>query len=308
MNTKQLVALSAGVLFGLQTFAQRTPSPSPAAAIHQTVGITDFKVTFSRPSLKGRTGFGATADAQTVRQYGQLWRTGANAATTVELSTDATFEGQTLPAGKYSLFSIPVASGNWTIIFNKDVNASEQSYKQENDALRLSVAPKNHPRLESFTIWFSDLTDNTANLNFCFDQTQIVLHVGVDTKGLVQAGIDKALAEKPEDAATNQRAASYYLSSGENLEKGVSLIDKALASGENYSKLWTKAQLLMKLAKFKDALPIAQKALALGNANPDGAFSTFFKGQIENGLKDIQSKLPAVEDVKKVLPSKKKKS
>ncbi|PQA58693.1 DUF2911 domain-containing protein [Siphonobacter curvatus] len=308
MKSSLFAALSLGLLIGFQSHAQRTPSPSPAASLTQTVGITDFQVNYSRPGLKGRAAFGTTADAQTVRPYGQVWRTGANAATTVKLSTDASFEGQNLPAGTYSLFSIPAASGNWTVIFNKDVNATEQSYKPEDDALRVNVAPQNHGKLESFTIWFSDLTDSTAHFNFGWDQTMVATKVAVKTSALVEAGVAKSLAEKPEDPAVNQRAANYYLSQGKDLQKGLTLIDKALAAGENYQKLWTKAQLLMKLSNFKEALPVAQKALALGNANPDNAFNVFFKGQIENGLKDIQAKLPSVDEMKKKVSGKKKKA
>ncbi|MFN3803124.1 DUF2911 domain-containing protein, partial [Belliella pelovolcani] len=67
----------------------------------------------------------------------------ANEATWVEFATDITVEGSVLPAGKYSLFTIPRASGKWTVIFNSewDLEHGHFQYKEENDVLRVESTP-----------------------------------------------------------------------------------------------------------------------------------------------------------------------
>ena len=265
--------------------AQRLPSPSPAASLMQTVGVTDVTVNYARPSLRGRAAFGPQANDQTVRAYGQVWRTGANAATTIQFSTDVQVEGKPLPAGRYSIFSIPAASGPWTVIFNKDANASEASYKPENDALRVTVRPTAaHMPIESFMVFFQPVSDDAATLNIGWDKTVLPLQLTVATAQLAEAELAKALAEKPTDLGLKQRAAGYYLNAGKDLEKGLSLIDETLKAEETYGRLWTKAQLLGKLNRTKEAIQTAENALKLGTAKADAAFTTFYKNQMETAL------------------------
>jgi hypothetical protein len=76
--------------------------------------------------------------------YGKVWRTGANEATTFEVSTDVMIEGKKLAAGRYALFTIP-GEEEWTIIFNKTADQwGAYGYKAEDDALRVVVAPVSH--------------------------------------------------------------------------------------------------------------------------------------------------------------------
>src|SRR5215510_9504563 len=84
------------------------PRVSPKASVGYTIGLTDIKVTYGAPAVKGRTVWGG------VVPYGEVWRGGANEATTVEFSTDVNMEGQTLRAGKYALFFIP-GEKDWTV-------------------------------------------------------------------------------------------------------------------------------------------------------------------------------------------------
>ena len=68
----------------------KTPAPSPKATIMQTVGLTDVEVVYSRPAAKGRPVFGNLVP------FGKLWRTGANANTTISFSDDVVIDGKTL--------------------------------------------------------------------------------------------------------------------------------------------------------------------------------------------------------------------
>ena len=183
------------LLLGAATFAaeaQRTPSPSPGAQVKQTIGVTDLTVTYSRPMLRGRKAFGP--DSTSVRKFGELWRTGANSATILELSTDAMVEGQTLPAGKYSLLSIPDPRA-WTVIFNKKADASEQTYSQGDDAVRVKVTPvMNGPKTDAFLVWFSDLTDSTATMNLAWDTALVPVKLAFNTSALAEKNVADAVA------------------------------------------------------------------------------------------------------------------
>ncbi|WP_247234509.1 DUF2911 domain-containing protein [Telluribacter sp. SYSU D00476] len=273
------------------SLAQRTPQASTSAGVMQSVGVTDFTVTYSRPNVKGRTIYGDTS-ARAIVPHGQLWRTGANMATTVEASTEFTFGGQRVPAGKYALFSIPGA-GEWTLILNKNWNqGGTAAYKQSEDVARVTTYPTSSAFNETFLITFTNVTDSSAKLNVSWAALTVSVPLGVSTNQLTMAGLDKAVAEKPEDPNTLMTAANYILSTGKDLDKALALTDKAIGLQQNFRNLWLKAQILNRMGKVSEALPLAQKALAMGKTSNDGAFS-FMGPQIESGIKAMQAKVPA---------------
>ncbi|HEX8528908.1 MAG TPA: DUF2911 domain-containing protein, partial [Cytophagales bacterium] len=153
-----LALLAAPLFFTPGAYAQiAMPQPSPAATVTQKVGLADVTLSYSRPSARGRVIFGG------LRPYGKLWRTGANGATKLTFSEDVTVNGTKVPAGEYSLFTIP-GKDEWTVMLNKNAKASENDYKEAEDAARFKVKPaKTSAPYETFTIDFSDLTTNTAN-------------------------------------------------------------------------------------------------------------------------------------------------
>ncbi|MFC5407967.1 DUF2911 domain-containing protein [Larkinella bovis] len=272
----------------------KLPQPSPGATIMQTVGTTDFTVVYSRPSLKGRAALG---NQTPLAPLGQLWRTGANAATTFKTTTDVRVQGQKLPAGTYSVLTIPNQT-EWTLIFNKNLTATAEEgapngYKKEEDALRVQIKPEKVTRpYQTFTIGFSDLTDSTANLSFYWADTRATASLWVDVNANAQANILKAVAEKPEDAGVLQAAANWNLAKNRNLDQALAWVDKSIGLKETYSNLWTKAQILSKMGKVAEALPLAQKALVVGEASNDPIFR-FFKEGIQKGVSEYQSLIPA---------------
>ena len=112
--------------------AQKAPASPKVVAESQNTMIT-----YGQPSKKDREIFGKLVP------YGQVWRTGANEATTFETSKDITVQGKKLPAGKYSFFLVPKASGAWTAVFNKEPKQwGAYKYDQAKDALRVDVNAK----------------------------------------------------------------------------------------------------------------------------------------------------------------------
>jgi hypothetical protein len=136
----------------------KSKRPSPPATVTATIGSANIEIEYSRPSAKGRIIWGD------VVPYGQVWRTGANEATTIELSTDVKIEGQAVAAGKYALFTIPGES-EWVIILNKDYEQwGAYNYAPEKDVLRVNVKPeKLGEPVEVFTI---AITDQTVKLSW----------------------------------------------------------------------------------------------------------------------------------------------
>ncbi len=126
------------VCFTLSAAAQDAkPKASPAATATGKIKDATITIDYSSPAVKGRTIWGG------LEPYDKVWRAGANAATTFETDKDIKVEGKILPAGKYSFFLIPRASGTWTAIFNKVAKQSGAfNYKQEDDQLRVDVKTK----------------------------------------------------------------------------------------------------------------------------------------------------------------------
>ncbi len=108
---------------------------SPPMTAEGQVGDAQVTITYGAPSVRGRTIYGDLVP------YNQIWRTGANEATTISLSDDVMVEGQMLPAGTYSVFTIP-GEEEWTIIFNEEAEQwGAYDYDESKDALRVQVTP-----------------------------------------------------------------------------------------------------------------------------------------------------------------------
>ena len=102
-------------------------------SVQTTIGGGVIKIRYSRPAVRGRVIFGE------IVPYDRFWRTGADAATKLTLSQAIYFNGKELPAGEYSIFTLPSKNG-WTIMFNKESDIWGTEYKAENDVLRVPMS------------------------------------------------------------------------------------------------------------------------------------------------------------------------
>jgi hypothetical protein len=142
-----LSILAASAMFITSAYAQEK-ALSPEATAAGTVGGVKTNIQYCRPSARGRKMVGGKDP------YGQVWRTGANAATTIEFDDDVFIEGKPLKEGKYALFTIP-NENEWVIIFNSGYENAwgAYEYKESEDVLRVTVkAEKARKFLETFTI------------------------------------------------------------------------------------------------------------------------------------------------------------
>ncbi|MFN4284676.1 MAG: DUF2911 domain-containing protein [Lacibacter sp.] len=136
---KRIIAFTAFWLFAFNINANaqddKSKRPSPPQETKFTVGTATITINYGAPSVKGREIWGKLVP------YGQVWRTGANEATTFETTADVKIEGKPLPKGKYALFTIP-GKDEWVIIFNKNANQwGAYNYKEADDVLRVKVRP-----------------------------------------------------------------------------------------------------------------------------------------------------------------------
>ncbi len=247
----------------------QTPAASPAATVTTVVGLTDVKITYARPKVKGRKIFGAGKDF--LVPYGELWRTGANNGTVINFSDDVVVEGTALKKGDYLLLTIPGAS-EWTVILYSDVamGGNTAAYDKTKDAARFTVkSDKLNERVETFTMNISDVADDNTNakIQLAWENTSVKFGVTVDYDAKVMKAIEAGTKVNPNNYIA---AANYYYDNGKDLKKALEWITIGIDQG-NPNAFWTihtKAKIQLALGDHKGALATAQSSLDKAKAAP----------------------------------------
>ena len=129
--------------------------PSQTATVSQEVGSTKIALQYDRPVARGRELFGALV------KWGAVWSPSANFATTFDISEDITVQGDRLPKGKYSIWSIP-GEQEWTIIFNKKERVHHMQYPEGDDVLRVKATPEQGSHMEVLAYYFPVVGPDSA--------------------------------------------------------------------------------------------------------------------------------------------------
>ncbi len=278
---KAIKYVVAAALIALPLAAQlKLPAVSQHAVVSQTVGLTDIAVTYSRPGVKGREIFGGLVP------YGKVWRTGANQATQFAVTTDVEIDGKKLPAGTYSLHTIPGTS-EWTVIFNKDAGQwGSFSYDEKKDALRVTVKPeKAEHSTEWMEFYFPQISTDSATLMLQWADVKIPIHIDTNTTANVLANARTAVAgAKPDDWQTPYRAGTFALENGKMTE-AKEWSDAAVKKSENLSTLWLRARIEQKEGHKAEALKTAELALSKQTDKDNKDFVGEVKKQIEEWKK-----------------------
>lgn len=137
---------------------------SPRDTAQGTIGSATLLVDYGRPSRRGREIFGSLVP------YDQVWRTGANAATTLVLGGPVQLGGQPLPAGTYTLYSLPTRSG-WTLIVNGQTGQWGTEYAEGRDVLRVPMSVSRTEPVDTFRISVEGGTEE-GRLIFAWDTLQ----------------------------------------------------------------------------------------------------------------------------------------
>ncbi len=247
------------------------PAPSPTATLKQRIGVTDIELVYSRPGMKGRSIFGG------IEAYGRVWRTGANNATRITFSTPIKVQGAALEAGTYELFSIP-QKDEWTIIFQKAAKQwGAYTYDQKNDVARVTVKPVALPTaVETLTIDFGDIRDDSATLNITWEKTRVPVKLELDLASTLVPQIEAAVA------STDKKSAGFYFSAAgfyydHNLDqkKALAWINEATAGDKPaFYMVHLKAKILAKLGNKSEAIAAANqsKTLAIAAEGPQSPF------------------------------------
>jgi len=274
----------------------------------QTIGVTDVTITYSRPGVKGRTIWGdplpeqastkgeATLDDQNIRPkgapivpWGHAWRTGANEATQFVVTDDVLINGQKLPAGSYSLHTIPTKN-EWTIIFNSVANQwGSFSYDPAKDTLRVKVKPQwVSENKEWLEFWIDPVNENSAQVNLRWEKVRVPFTVEVkDVKALTLEKARAAVAAaKPDDWRTPLQAANYVILSDDKMDttEAIGWLERSIKVKETFGNMYTKARLLASQGKTDEAVVVGEKALAIGK---EAKANT---GDLEKRLADWKAK------------------
>lgn len=267
-----------------QIFSQiDLPRLSPKANVSQTIGYTEIAVEYSRPSVHGRKIWGDLVP------YNKVWRTGANEATVIQFTTDVSINGNKIPAGRYSLFTIPNEK-EWTIIFNKvDKQWGAFNYKEDQDLIRFNVTPTQNEFVESLIYYFSDITSNSLVLNIAWEKIKVSFKIEVDVLSQAYQKIKEGLANaKAGDWQSFSAAANFAADNNVYLDEAITWIDKAISMGDNYYPYFVKAKILFKQNKFKEALNFINKTREAGRKDKN---YEFFVAQVDILEKEIKAKL-----------------
>lgn len=234
------------------------PALSPVSTLKQRIGLTDVEIVYSRPSARGRTMLGG------VTPYGEVWRTGANTATTIQFSTAVKLNGADVPAGTYGLYTIP-SDTEWTVIIYTDtIEWGAYKYDQKKDLIRFKATPsKLAERVETFTILFSDLHDESATLNLIWEKTRVPVTLEVDIVKKLVSQIEAAMAEPGKKSVTlYAKSATFYLEHNQDLAKALRWIEAARVEaplGVNLAYL--KAKILAKMGDKAGAIAAANEGI-----------------------------------------------
>lgn len=149
----------------------KSKRPSPPGTAEVTLNGKKITIDYSRPFLKGRH------VGQELAPYGKVWRTGANEATTLTTEVDLNIGGTKVPAGKYTLWTLP-SEGTWKLIINKQTGQWGTKYDESQDLARIDMQKTALSQsVEQFTISFDKKSESTANLNLDWENTRVFVVV-----------------------------------------------------------------------------------------------------------------------------------
>ncbi len=245
-------------------------TPSPAAEVTQTIGISTVTVNYSRPSVKGRVIWGELVPyGWNVQAFGNQnsapWRAGANENTTIEFSHAAKIEGQMVPAGRYGLFFTINADNSGEVILSKDkMSWGSFFYEPDHDQLRAKIQTRTHPMTELLTYDFINLTKNTGELVLNWENKQIPVMIEFAVDDIVMANAAEELKGAVGFSYQGySSAANYAMQNKTNIEQGLEWADRAVAMNPSFNTLNAKAGLLQLQGKTADADKVKAEALAM---------------------------------------------
>lgn len=262
------IILRSFICISLFTQAQvQTPKASPVAKVEQRVGLSDIRISYSRPAVNERKIFGELIP------FGERWRLGANENTKITTNDELIFGSEVLKAGTYAIFATPNAD-RWVIDFYTDTTNWGLPEKWELSKVALSVVAKVNimpMTTENLTISIDNMEFNGAVLNITWDKIQASVPFTLNTKEKVIQSIEKTLSTSTATANDYHSAASYYFTEQLDLKKALIWSTKAVdMKGESaYWMTRLKAQLQAANGDIKGALETAKISIIAAEKDGD---------------------------------------
>ncbi|WP_192820831.1 DUF2911 domain-containing protein [Rufibacter sp. LB8] len=261
------------------TFAQTTltlPQASPRATVTQTIGVTEVTVNYGAPGVKNRKVWGNLVP------YNQVWRAGANEATTISFSRDVRISQENIPAGTYTLYVLPQDSVNWQLILSKQKGLwGTEGYDSKQDQVRIPMAAQTNDFHETLQYSFNDVQLTSGRLYLRWADKQLPITIRMDTHAQALELIKETMATaKPFDWAVYAQATNYLISQNQDHELALEWINKSLSIEENFYNTWLKAKLLAQKNEYQQALELNKKAQKLGKKDQQ-TYQAYAK-EIEN--------------------------
>ena len=256
------------LLFQFSYTQLQSPVASPRAKVSQKVGLVNINLDYSRPSKKGRTIFG------NIVPFDQIWRTGANQATSISFSDDVKINNQLVEAGEYHVYSVPRENSLDLVIYKKtDAWGSLKSFDESLIKARVTSDFYDLPfSIETFTISFGDISNAGASLNISWDNKVAIYVIDALTREKMLNNIEETMAKNP-SKNDFRKAAMYYYEENIHIDKAVKWIDIAFDDSDDlkYWQLRYKALINEKAGKIKKAKKYAKKGyeIALKSKSPD---------------------------------------
>ncbi len=237
------------------------PLQSQAAKITQTIGITDITINYHRPLVNNRKVWGGLVP------YGQVWRAGANLNTTITFADDVTIDGKPLAAGTYGLHMIP-NEGDWTVIFSNQHTAwGSFTYKESEDALRVTVKPQPADFHNALTYDFKQLEPDSAVVVMSWDKLAVPFKVQVDVNKIVEASLQnqlRGLSQYTWDGWDD--AATYLVDNKVDLNEALKYENNSIQQEDRFENEMTKSRILAAMGQTAESEQAKQKALTLASA------------------------------------------
>jgi tetratricopeptide (TPR) repeat protein len=240
---------------GAQATELKLPTLSQRAITTQRIGITDITINYCRPLVNGRKLWGAEVP------YGQVWRAGANENTVITFGDDVSIEGKPLSAGTYGLHMIPTTD-QWTVILSKNSTSwGSFSYKQDEDALRVTVKPQAADMQEALLYTFDGVKPDSADVTLRWAKVAVPIHISLDVNAIVYSSIQNQLRGTGGFTwAGYYEAANYLLDNNYKLDEALKLADQSIQNEERFDNLLTKSQILAAQGEKQEAEAVQAKA------------------------------------------------
>jgi hypothetical protein len=259
----------------------RTPSASPTANFSTTVGLTDVAIEYSRPSAKDRVIFAEDG----LVPFGNIWRTGANSATKLSFSDAVTIGGVEVEAGDYAVLTMPMAS-EWKFMLYPYESGSWGSYVEKDPAAAFMVpAAATGHMVETFTIGVNNVRNESATIDFAWENTMVSVPLAVNVHDRVMANIKQVMAGPTMN--DYYAAASYMHDAGVNLEQALEYIQMATSSDDaRYWVVRREALILADLGRTDEAIKAANRSMELAKAAGNNDYVRMNQKSIEEWSND----------------------